>query len=140
MVDKESDISTISNLEIHNNECFVVVSVNTKIYAMDIVYSACYVFIDKAYVQISGNPDTEVLVELRYKGIIGDLEILGRDFNNELLSYAVFKLESEKGRETKDSIIRKSLETNNETLECEEDCIDDPLGIAKPWEETHKNE
>jgi His-Xaa-Ser system protein HxsD len=143
----DSDIKTIDNLEIHGKEGFVVVSVNPKIYPLEIVYSASYVFLEKAYVVLSGNPEEEITVQLRDKAAKADVEALGRDFNNELLKYAVYKMHSSESRQIRDSIVAKALQTNSGDDECgcddndaqaDEDYLDDPLGIAKPWEETHK--
>jgi len=135
---KDSDVKTIGNIEIHTDH--VVVSVNPKIYSLDIVYSAAYVFLDKAYVVLDGDPDTEIRVELRFKGQKGDLETLGRDFNNELINYAVYKNESESNRGIKEQIVARALETNSEDDFTDADYLEDPLNIAKPWEELHKNE
>jgi len=148
----EPDIITIDNLEIHSKQGFVAVSVNPKIYPLDIVYSASYVFLDRAFVTLDGDPLVEISVQLRYKEGKGDVEALGRDFNNELLKYAVYKMHSEQSKGIRDSIVARALQTNNGDEDCgcsdnddteedsDEDYLDDPLGIAKPWEETHSGE
>jgi His-Xaa-Ser system protein HxsD len=145
----DSDIKTVDNLEIHGKEGFVIVSVNPKIYPMDIVYSASYVLLDRAYVVLDGNPDEEITVQLRHKDGKGDVESLGRDFNNELLKYAVYKMHSTESKGIREKIVARALQTNMDDDGCgcsdedaarepDEDYLDDPLGIAKPWEETHK--
>ena len=136
----EDDIKIVGNLEIHNKERYVVVSVSPKIYPLDVIYSAAYVMLDKAYIILTGNPDEEVLVELRYQKSEGNLELLGREFNNELINYAVYKTQSEQSRGVKEEIVRKALQTNLEDSfedSSEEEYLDDPLGIAVPWEEKH---
>ena len=138
----EEDIKLIGNLEIHNKDKFVVVSVNPKIYPLDVIYSAAYVLLDKAYIILTGSGDEEVLVELRYQNAEASLELLGRKFNNELINYAVYKAQSEQSRGIKEEIVRKALQTNSEENcdDCsDEDYLDDPLGIAIPWEEKHGN-
>jgi His-Xaa-Ser system protein HxsD len=155
---KSEEPRMIGNLEIHPEEKYVIVSVNPKIYPMDVVYSASYVFLDKAYLVLDGDPEEEIIVEIRSKKKDQDLEILGREFNNELLNYAIFKNQSKNSQNIKEAIVERAMETNRESndeiefdedKETEEDMefdddlsyIDDPLGIAKPWEETHgKNE
>lgn len=153
---KDSKIKVIGNLELHQDENYVVLSLNPKIYPLDIIYSAAYVLMDKIFVVIDGDPKEEIIVELRPKDKKKDLEELGRDFNNELLNYAVYKIQSEKSKEIKDTIVKRALLTNEkcveeqdfeesieekpEEIDEEESYIDDPLGIAKPWEETHKEE
>ena len=136
----EDDIKLVGNLEIHNKEKYVIVSVSPKIYPLDVIYSAAYVMLDKAYIILSGNADKEVLVELRYQKGEGNLELLGREFNNSLINYAVYKSQSEQNRGVKEEIVRKALQTNSEGNVAEssdDDYLDDPLGIAIPWEEKH---
>ena len=98
-----------SNLEICENDGCVLISVDPKIYPLDVIYSAAYVFLDKTYVLIRGNPKKEIIVELKPKeeydliiardiklkpkekhsmGVI--LEQFGREFNNELLNYITY--------------------------------------------------
>jgi His-Xaa-Ser system protein HxsD len=149
----EDTVKSISNLEIHKD--YIIVSVNPKLYTLDIIYSAAYALLDKVYVVLEGDPNEEILVELRSKTRGLDLEELGRDFNNELINFTVFKHQSESNREIKEAIVKKSLETNSEEYcsSCrkeetnddsgksdEETYLDDPLGIAKPWEESHKED
>ena len=139
---KKENVRVIDNLEIHEDH--VIVSVNPKIYSLDVVYSAGYVLMDRAYVVIDGDPEEEIIVELRPKKR-DDLEILGRDFNNELINYAVYKSQSEANREVKETIVKRALLTNvgeEEAEEKEEDFedesyLDDPEGIAIPWEEKY---
>lgn len=98
-------------------------SVNPKVYPLDVVYAASYVFIDKAYVILDGDPHNEILVELRLKGE-GDLEKLGYEFYNELLNYAMYKTRSAQNQNVREAIIKRALLTAE----------DDPEGITKPVE------
>ncbi|MBN2422227.1 hypothetical protein JXB41_03285 [Candidatus Woesearchaeota archaeon] len=157
MSSEESSFKTrkIDNLELHDEEGYVAVSVNPVFYPLDIVYSACYIFLDRAYILLGGDPEEEIIVELRPKNP-QDIESLGRDFNNELLNYAVFSINSEKTRPVKEAIVSKALATNlidefeepgsdDDKVDTNDDdsdsdgldYIDDPLGIAVPWEEKY---
>lgn len=156
---KKDVVRVIDNLELHEDKMFI--SVNPKIYSLDVIYSAAYVLMDRAYFVIDGDPEEEILVEVRPKTPQENLETLGRNFNNELLNYAVYRSQSEKNREIKESIVRRALytttgqepeeeleedvETEEEAEEEEEDLgeesyLDDPLGIATPWEEKYGKE
>ncbi len=42
------------------------------------------------------------------------------------------------GKEIRERIVAKALETNSGECEDDEE-LDDPLGIAKPWEESNKD-
>jgi His-Xaa-Ser system protein HxsD len=140
---EEEKIITIGNIEINKKENFILLTINPKIYPLEVIYSAAYVFLDKAYIILFGDPESEVFIEMRFKSNKGDLETLGRDFNNELINYAVYKTQLEQSSEINSEIVQKALETNSSDEDqdlSDEDYTDDPLDIAKPWEETHKNE
>lgn len=152
----KNDIEIINNLEINNIKGTITVNINPKIYNISVIFSAAYIFIDKAYVVITGDPENEIFVELLSKDKDTNLESLGRDFNNELLNYAVYFHQSEINKNLKDAIIHKTLLTNEQKIDdnnydeysdlkgynnidntvlSSQDYRDDPLGIAKPWSE-----
>lgn len=124
------------NMKISKEKNEVVLFINPRIFSLDVIYSAAYVFIDKAYVMISGDPEKEIIVEIRPK-TAGDPELLGREFNNELLNYSVYKQQVEKNSKIRETIIQRALITNTKA-ETEEDYeFEDPEGIAVPWEEKY---
>ncbi|MFH1849275.1 MAG: hypothetical protein ABH879_03750 [archaeon] len=128
------------NLEIHKD--YLVISVNPKIYALDVVHSAAYTLIDRAYIVVTGDPDKEILVEIR-PTVKADLLRIGRMFNNELLNYAVYKSQIEKNNEIRTEIVKKALSAGAEKKQAEKTLLDeeedfgasedDPEGIRKPW-------
>lgn len=131
-------MESINNIEVNKKENYCLISVNPKIYPLDVVYSASYVFLDKAYILLDGDPEDRIIVELRPKEDY-DIEKLGREFNNELLSYADYKKRSESSKIIRESIIKRALLTNDSFLAGkEEDYLEDPEGIAVPWEEKDK--
>lgn len=143
------DIFSTDNLEIHKGKNGVIISVNPKIYPLDIIFSAAYIFIDKAYVIVDGDLEEEIMVQLRPKDKNTNLEILGREFNNELINYSFYAAQTNKNMELRTAVIQRAfltsaqepVEPSTEELveapeeELEESCIEDPLGIAIPWEE-----
>lgn len=106
-----NDIITINNIKIVNND-YILVTVNPKVYSLDIVQSAAYVLMDRAYVIIDGNPEEKILVELKPTDKKENLEKLGRDFNNELLNYAVYKIQAERTKGIREKIVQRALFTN----------------------------
>jgi len=40
----------------------IIVTVDSKLYPLEAVYGASYVFLDRAYLRLDGNPKKEVLV------------------------------------------------------------------------------
>ncbi len=132
------DKNKIGNIELHP-DC-ALVSINPKIYGLDIIYAAAYTLLDQAYVFLDGDPKTEVQVHIRPKSS-ENLEELGNKLNDELLNYAVYKSQSEKNSGIRQAIIQRALLTNGFDIEDEmDDDLDDPEGIAIPWEEKYSSE
>lgn len=133
---KKSGGSSIDNIEIDKEGNYLLVSVNPKIYGLDIVYYATYVLMDRAYAILGGDPEREILVELRPKDN-SDLEALGREFNNELLNYAVYMKQSAKNQRLREAILQRVLMTNLVPTEGEEPkgMMENAERIAKPWRE-----
>jgi hypothetical protein len=57
----------MENFEIDKESNSVVVSVNPKIFPLEVIYSAAYVFLDRAYIMIDGDPQEDILVQLKTK-------------------------------------------------------------------------
>ncbi len=132
-----TETKNISNMEINKEEGYALISINPKIYPLDVVYSAVYILLDKAYLVIDGNPEEEIIVEIRSKEKNGDVEEIGHELNNELVNYAVYKTQSEKNKIIRQTIIQRALLTNNFEAEDNVDYLEDPEGIAIPWEEKY---
>jgi His-Xaa-Ser system protein HxsD len=144
---------TIKSIEIDSNENLLKVLINPNIYPLDVIYAASYVFIDNVYVIIEGDLKKEIRVILKPKEKY-DLEKLGMEFNNELLNYAVYKEKSTKNKGIREAIMQRALVTNDPTLiegneddkldkdldEDIEEFLDDPEGIAIPWEDKYGKE
>ena len=145
-VAKSTTKSVVDNMDIYEKENYLIISVNPKIYSLEIVYSAAYVLMDRVYIILGGDPGKEILVELRPKeNEKADLKTLGREFNNELLNYAVYMGRAEKTKKLREAIIQRVLLTNvgvpdAESQSLDDSCIDDPQGILKPWEEMYGND
>lgn len=157
-------MSKISNLEIIKEDNKVIIKINPKIYPLEVVYSAAYVFLDKAYILIDGDPKKEIIVEAKPKEE-KNLEYFGGEFNNELLNYLTYKNFSDKNKDIRTMIVQRALITgdpdvldNKNSFDDEEldeetkkllkeledddddDFLDDPEGIAIPWEEKYGKE
>ena len=159
----EEEMSMQGNLEINKKDNYVLISVNPKIYPVDVVLSSAYIFTDSCYVLVDGDPNEEIIVELRPKDKKGEVEKIGRDFNNELVNYANYAVQAIKNSRLREAILNRVLLTNSvqagdelnedaydtsspitkpweETDKANEQDIDDPLEIAKPWEEKYGKE
>lgn len=131
------------NLEIFEKEGYVRVSVNPKIYPLEVIYSTAYVFIDDYYVLIDGDPKEKIIIELRPKEKGKDLKILGREFNTELVNYSEYAAKCKRTVGIREAILKRVLLTNDlerqreVCAEEESSFLDDPEGIAVPWEEKY---
>lgn len=114
------------------------VTVSTKLYPPEVVYSAAYVYLDKAHFLFDGDPNKEIIVTIKPKQDGLDLKRLCLDFHNELINYSVYAIQIARKQAIREAIIRRAIATNTQFDECEEieegeEWLDDPEGIAKPW-------
>jgi len=114
------------------------VMVNTKLYPPEVIYSAAYVFLDKAHFLFGGDPKKEIVVTVKPKEKGLDLKRLCLDFSNELINYSVYVIQAARKQAIREAIIKRALATNTleeESGESEDagEWLDDPEGIAKPW-------
>jgi len=104
---------SVDNLEVRKDKNQIIVSVNPKIYPLDIVMSAAYIFIDKAYVIVDGDPNEELFVFLKTKDKSINLEELGREFNNELINYSFYAAQTIKNMPIREAIIQRAFFTHS---------------------------
>lgn len=95
-------------MAINSKNDSVLFSVSTRIYSKDIIYKACYVFIDKMYIflDISDKKDA-ILVTLRGKAPLlkNELEKLKGEFMNELLNCLVRENVSKRNQKILEQIV-----------------------------------
>lgn len=147
----------MKNIEIENN--WAILRINPKIYPVEVIYSAAYVFLDKAYILLDGDPKSEIIIRIKPKNKEKDKELLGLEFFNELINYADYRQRSEETKNIREALLQRALLTNDQsslmdstnnkeetdaefekilkTLDEDEDILDDPDGIAIPWEEKY---
>ena len=137
----------MSKLKINKKENKIIVPVNAKLYSLEAIYGAAYVFIDKAYVFLDGNPEKEVFIQLKGKNslTVKELKKLAGEFLNELLNSSLRFQISKNNSKIREYIVGAALfgasgETSQKTIEPTEkkEWEEDLLGIAIPWEEKHK--
>lgn len=139
----------------------IIVKINPRIYPLEVIYGAAYSFMDRAYVDISGSPQRQISLTLASKEDLNrkELEKLAGEFKNELLNYALRREISRNNKEIREYIISRALFSSVTPVEEEfnlikkkiretekrdraqkikkGDFVDDPLGIAIPWEEKY---
>ncbi len=146
----------MKNIELFPKEAKAIVTINPKVYPLEVVYAACYVLLDKAYFILDGDPEKEIKVIIRAKDSkIGkkELEKIALQLHDELINYATYAVQAARNQAVREAIIKRALATNlaeeEYCAECEETLkekakeiempeeedlfIEDPEGIAKPW-------
>ena len=139
--------------EISIEDGSVILKVNPKLYPLEVIYSAAYVFLDRAYVLLDGDPKKEVIVKLMPKEK-HDLKKLGGEFFNELINYADYNKRAKETKSIREMLLQRALITNDPSVlqeggeeldkvmgelddDEDSDYLEDPEGIAIPWEEKY---
>ena len=129
----------------------VTVSVNPDVYSLDVVYGAGFVYVDRAFVMLDRGDEDHVLVTLtaRAESDEAALTELGGAFANELLTQAFRESLAKKTLKIRELVINRALYSTLDSgsagdLDFEDDddleFLDDPLGIAVPWEEKYEGD
>jgi His-Xaa-Ser system protein HxsD len=119
-----------------------VIRINPKIYPLDVVHSAAYIMIDKAFILLDGEPEKEITVSIECKEGADDVVKIVQEFNEELLNYAVYKIQNERNKDLREAILKRVLITN-QVIDCIEEIKretiknqkEDPEEIFKTWEQ-----
>ncbi len=123
------------------------VFINPRIYPLDVIFSAAYVLLDKFYFFLDGDPGSRIEVSIMPKA--GNADAAEKEFLDQLVNYAFYKKQAEKNSVVRNAIIQRALaiteipdqskgnaESDGEGFEdVDADFIEDPEGIAIPWEE-----
>lgn len=133
------------------------VVVDPSLYPLEAIQAAAYVFVDRCFVLLDRAPDGRVKVTLepREPGREEALRTAAGEFQNELLAQ-VLRLELARRHEkVRETLVARALfgaapavdaaAPTDEQLGVEarfvpagdDDYLDDPLGIAVPWEEKY---
>ena len=142
--------------QIELKEDYAILKLNPKIYNLDSIYSASYVFLDRAYFLLDGDPEKEVYVKIKPKLNDTNAEKLALEFANELVNYEDYRQRAEMTKTIRETLLQRALITNDpgslpveddkideeiqkilEEIDDDDDVFDDPEGIAVPWEEKY---
>jgi len=147
-------------VEAKNN--LVNLQLDEKIYPRQVVVAAAYLFLDRCYVRLDRAPKRQVQVRLKGKKKLAQarLKELAHEFENELLHQLIRHKVAEQTEQLREVIVGRALlsaepigEEQPADLEASPedgaafeqpaedlDYLDDPLGIAVPWEEKYGEE
>ncbi|MCD6499769.1 MAG: His-Xaa-Ser system protein HxsD [Deltaproteobacteria bacterium] len=130
-------------------EKHITLNLSLRLYPLDAIYGACYQLIDEAYLYLDQEVPGRILVTVTPKATSDRsvLEGLAGRFENELLHQVLrLRLDRRTGR-VRDMIVGRALlaaepllgpdSDNSGSNGAPDDYLDDPLGIAVPWEEKY---
>lgn len=125
-------------------------SLDKTLYPLDVVYGAAYVLIDRAYVLLDRSADGRFVIRLQVKDGPMDeatLNELAGEMQNELLSQALRRKITKANKPLLEAIVTRAIGGATGALlpgsmqeDDDLDFLDDPLGIAVPWEERFSKE
>jgi His-Xaa-Ser system protein HxsD len=134
------ETNELKNIEF-KKDC-AMLTINPEIFPLEIIYSAAYILIDKAFIVLDGDPKEQILVEIRKKEESQELRKIVQDFYGELLNYSVYKKQTDSNAGVREIILQRALLTNDphymKLKQISRD-VDDPKGIKKRWEENEQN-
>ena len=135
------------------------IKINKEIYSKSVLLRTCYNFIDNYYLFLDSEEDKWVVsCKLKKDSSIKNIEELEGEFNNSLINEALRDSITENTKTIKELIVARALygadseittfdqgqgdNINNEDFSFleendDDDYLDDPLGIAVPWEEKY---
>lgn len=132
---------------------FVKVILDTKVYPLEAIYGASYVFIDKVYIFLESAKKGKIMATFRSKAGTSAkmLKALAGEFMNELLNYALRVGLSKENKKIRQYLVEQALfaaagvsqaDSGVQSEKFSETGLgysfeDDPLGIAIPWEEKY---
>ena len=120
-------------------------TIDEKLYPLEAVYGAAYIFIDRCWVFLD-RTDKGVRVTLTPKKEMADLTPLVGEFANELLSCAWRHQITQNNRAQIEAVTTQAIGgamgppslDDLEKFDFSAEKFEDPLGIATSWEEKYK--
>jgi His-Xaa-Ser system protein HxsD len=134
----------------------MTLSLDSGLYPRDVLYAAAYVFLDRAYVLLDRD-GARTLVHLRGKNALDEptLRAMAGEFENELLAQALRQRVAKANQRIIEDITALAIagatgaQANGDVVDVEamidvedpgeDGFLDDPLGIAAPWEAKKKD-
>jgi His-Xaa-Ser system protein HxsD len=113
--------SMLDNIEVHKD--YANISVNPRLYPLSVIYSAAYWLLDRVHVIVDGDPDTEILIEIRPKKNSKNLDLkeIGYEFNDELINYSVYTVQATRNKKLREMIMQNSLAGNLKGIDFSDD-------------------
>jgi len=149
-------MKTVDILTLSAETNTVTLTLETGLYPIEVVYGAAYVFIDRAWVLLDRKPNegagiaSRLLVHLTGKRKLDEaaLAAFAGEFSNECLAQALRRKVTKANQKIVEEIVTQAIagaagaslpqDFLDEDASDSMDFLDDPLGIAVPWEDKFK--
>ena len=137
----------MSDVTVSKDDRAVVVEFDESLYPRDAIYGAAYVFLDRCYVHLDRPRDGRVAVTLRAKPNVAiAVDDLAGELQNELLGQAWRRQIFDDNRAMIEAVSARAIAGAagppglDDLLALDDggDAFEDPLGIARSWEEKYK--
>ncbi len=86
------------------------IRLNKNIYSLEVIFSAAYVFLEKAYIKLDEENENIVVNISQKQG--QDMQNIEKEFLNELINYSDYKKRAERSRNIREIIIQRAILTN----------------------------
>jgi His-Xaa-Ser system protein HxsD len=139
------------NFKIERKNNRVVIHINLRLYSLEALYGAAYVFLDRAYLFFEGNSPENIIVYIKGKKNLSQkgLDDLAGDFCNEILNHSLRNKISKENQKLREYILARALAVTDRKKDCVNDTQKNPaqkeqkwekdsLGIALPWNKKYK--
>ena len=138
-----------------------IIKVNSKVYPLEVIYSAAYSFLDKAHIILDSQKEDEIIIDIKPKiGTVSKDKELSVEFSNELIRHEEYRKNATLSKEFDYTTLKEALigskqqpnevrteddlnlsgDIDEELFDDDElfnEIMDDPEGIAVPWDEKH---
>ncbi len=134
------------SLKVNEKENKITATINPLLYPIEAIYGAAYVFLDRAYLFLDGDPKKSVVVDMKGKEKMSkkQLENLAGEFYNEIVNYALRNKISRNNQKIREYIVARALSITpsptpkaNKPQEQPKGWQEDKLGLALSWEEKY---
>ncbi|MBR9679764.1 MAG: hypothetical protein GOU99_01795 [Candidatus Altiarchaeota archaeon] len=114
----------------------VVVKINVKVFPIDLIYSAAYSIMDRAYVILDGSPEDTIYAILKPRTFKGELAELGRIFYDDLVASAFQTVQLVRNRDLRNALLQSLVPAGTPVQEeqFKEELVDEK-DIAALWED-----
>jgi len=124
--------------------------VNTKFYPQDAVYSVAYLLLDQYYIKLKSGKGDTIILQLTSEEKLNKQKIddLMRRIEQGLINQTLRLKIAKENKKLREYLLGKALlgaqfgaiEDSIPEESDEADYVEDPLGIATPWEEKNKED